>query len=56
MRSLQWGHDLSVMDTFEETIAKLALTTLQWGHDLSVMDTLVEQIKGGLPYLPSMGP
>ena len=37
---LQWGHDLSVMDTMPYLEIKILTALLQWGHDLSVMDTI----------------
>ncbi len=36
---VQWGHDLSVMDTRHGYRQGRAFGVLQWGHDLSVMDT-----------------
>ena len=36
---LQWGHDLSVMDTPPSKSPSADWGLLQWGHDLSVMDT-----------------
>ena len=37
--ALQWGHDLSVMDTRPSKTLPAKPELLQWGHDLSVMDT-----------------
>ena len=43
-RRLQWGHDLSAVET--STIAvrfasSFSLKPLQWGHDLSAVETYV---------------
>ena len=37
--SLQWGHDLAVMETMLIFTRRRCCGLLQWGHDLAVMET-----------------
>ena len=37
--TLQWGHDLSVMERGWSPLCMKRIRKLQWGHDLSVMES-----------------
>ena len=37
--TLQWGHDLAVMERRRYVSSHSPLQTLQWGHDLAVMES-----------------
>ena len=37
--SLQWGHDLAVMERPQDGVHVNLQVLLQWGHDLAVMES-----------------
>ena len=53
---LQWGHDLTVMESAPDTPVLIAEGELQWGHDLTVMESRARCPPVAQPAVASMGP
>ena len=55
-RRLQWGHDLSVVESALSAASKPRRNPLQWGHDLSVVESGAAREQGLVVRQASMGP
>ena len=55
--TLQWGHDLSVVESWAAGVAQDSITwLLQWGHDLSVVESQRPSAPSASRWPASMGP